>query len=43
MAGGIIPKVAFMDLNGTKAVMEKIISIIEETIEEEKKEDASNA
>jgi nanoRNase/pAp phosphatase (c-di-AMP/oligoRNAs hydrolase) len=38
MAGGIIPKVVFMDLLGSKAVMEKIISIIEEAIENETKE-----
>jgi len=35
MAGGIIPKVAFMDLVGTKATMEKVIAIIEEAIESE--------
>jgi len=33
MAGGIIPKVSFMDLSGNKAVMEKVITIIEEAIE----------
>jgi nanoRNase/pAp phosphatase (c-di-AMP/oligoRNAs hydrolase) len=38
MAGGIIPKVAFMDLLGSKAVMEKVISIIEEAIENENQE-----
>jgi nanoRNase/pAp phosphatase (c-di-AMP/oligoRNAs hydrolase) len=32
MAGGLIPKVAFMDLLGGKAVMERIIDIIEEAI-----------
>ena len=32
MAGGIIPKVAFMDLVGDKAVMERIINIIEDAI-----------
>jgi nanoRNase/pAp phosphatase (c-di-AMP/oligoRNAs hydrolase) len=32
MAGGIIPKVAFMDLIGGKAVMERIIDIIEDAI-----------
>jgi nanoRNase/pAp phosphatase (c-di-AMP/oligoRNAs hydrolase) len=32
MAGGLIPKVAFMDLAGGKAVMERIISIIEDSI-----------
>ena len=34
MAGGIIPKVAFMDLTGSKAVMERIIDLIEEAIYE---------
>jgi len=34
MAGGIIPKVAFMDLTGSKAVMERIIDLIEEAIDE---------
>ena len=33
MAGGLIPKVAFMDLVGGKAVMERVIGIIEEAIE----------
>ena len=33
MAGGIIPKVTFMDLLGSKAVMERIISIFEDAIE----------
>ena len=32
MAGGIIPKVAFMDLLGSKAVMERVIDLIEEAI-----------
>jgi hypothetical protein len=35
MAGGIIPKVACMDLSGNKAVMEKVIALIEEAIEQE--------
>ena len=34
MAGGLIPKVAFMDLSGSKAVMEKVIALIEEAIAE---------
>jgi len=33
MAGGLIPKVSFMDLTGSKAVMEKVIAIVEEAIE----------
>jgi len=33
MAGGLIPKVAFMDLIGSKAVMEKVISLVEDAIE----------
>jgi nanoRNase/pAp phosphatase (c-di-AMP/oligoRNAs hydrolase) len=33
MAGGLIPKVAFMDLLGSKAVMERVIDMIEEAIE----------
>ena len=33
MAGGVIPKVAFMDLSGAKAVMERIIDLIEEAID----------
>ena len=33
MAGGLIPKVAFMDLTGGKAVMERVIGLIEEAIE----------
>ena len=33
MAGGLIPKVAFMDLLGDKAVMERVIGIIEEAVE----------
>jgi len=33
MAGGLIPKVAFMDLLGSKAVMERVIGIIEDAIE----------
>jgi len=32
MAGGLIPKVAFMDLSGSKAVMERVIELIEEAI-----------
>ena len=34
MAGGVIPKIAFMDLHGIKAVMEHVIFIIEEAITE---------
>jgi len=34
MAGGLIPKVAFMDLSGSKAVMERVIELIEEAIDE---------
>jgi len=33
MAGGVIPKVAFMDLSGSKAIMERIIDLIEEAID----------
>jgi nanoRNase/pAp phosphatase (c-di-AMP/oligoRNAs hydrolase) len=33
MAGGLIPKVAFMDLIGGKAVMERVIDIIENAID----------
>ncbi|MCL2702905.1 MAG: DHH family phosphoesterase [Defluviitaleaceae bacterium] len=33
MAGGLIPKVTFMDLLGGRAVMERVISIIEDAIE----------
>ena len=33
MAGGIIPKVAFMDITGSKAVMERVIDLIEGAIE----------
>ena len=33
MAGGLIPKVAFMDLIGDKAVMERVIGMIEDAIE----------
>ena len=33
MAGGVIPKVSFMDLIGTKAVMQKVISLVQEAIE----------
>jgi nanoRNase/pAp phosphatase (c-di-AMP/oligoRNAs hydrolase) len=32
MAGGLIPKVAFMDLIGGKAVMERVIDIIEDAV-----------
>lgn len=38
MAGGLIPKVAFMDLVGDKAVMERIINMIEDAIENVKQE-----
>jgi nanoRNase/pAp phosphatase (c-di-AMP/oligoRNAs hydrolase) len=38
MAGGLVPKVAFMDLSGSKAVMERVIDIIEEAIAESEKE-----
>ena len=38
MAGGLIPKVSFMDLNGSKAVMERIIELIEEAIVELEKD-----
>ena len=34
MAGGLIPKVAFMDLHGNKAVMEHVIYLVEESIAE---------
>jgi len=34
MAGGLIPKVAFMDLLGGKAVMERVIDLIEGAIDE---------
>ena len=33
MAGGLIPKVAFMDLLGNKSVMERVINIIEDAID----------
>ena len=33
MAGGLIPKVAFMDLLGSKAVMERVIGMIEDAVE----------
>ena len=33
MAGGVIPKVSFMDLVGTKAVMQKVIALVEAAIE----------
>ncbi|MCL2664665.1 MAG: DHH family phosphoesterase [Defluviitaleaceae bacterium] len=33
MAGGLIPKVAFMDLLGDKAVMERVIDMTEDAIE----------
>jgi nanoRNase/pAp phosphatase (c-di-AMP/oligoRNAs hydrolase) len=33
MAGGLIPKVAFMDLASSKAVMEKVILLVEEAID----------
>ena len=39
MAGGIIPKVAFMDLIGGKAVMERVIGLIEESIAKVLKEE----
>ena len=39
MAGGIIPKVAFMDLVGGKAVMERVISIMEEAIDSSSEKD----
>jgi len=38
MAGGLIPKVAFMDLSGSKAVMEHVIELIEEAIIDVKEE-----
>jgi len=38
MAGGIIPKVAFMDLTGSKAVMERIIDLIEAAVDEVSRE-----
>jgi nanoRNase/pAp phosphatase (c-di-AMP/oligoRNAs hydrolase) len=38
MAGGLIPKVAFMDLVGSKAVMERVIDIIEDAIDKLNKE-----
>jgi len=38
MAGGLIPKVAFMDLVGDKAVMERIIGMIDDAVEEVKHE-----
>jgi len=38
MAGGLIPKVTFMDLIGSRAVMERVISIIEDAIENVKNE-----
>ena len=38
MAGGLIPKVAFMDLVGDKAVMERIIYMIEDAVENVKHE-----
>ena len=40
MAGGIIPKVAFMDLSGGKAVMERVIDLIEGAIETINRESA---
>ena len=33
MAGGLIPKVTFMDLLGSKAVMERVIDMIEDAID----------
>ena len=33
MAGGVIPKVTFMDLSGNRAIMERIISIFEDAFE----------
>jgi nanoRNase/pAp phosphatase (c-di-AMP/oligoRNAs hydrolase) len=33
MAGGLIPKVAFMDLLGSKAVMERVIDLVEDAID----------
>lgn len=39
MAGGLIPKVAFMDLHGNKAVMEHVITLIEEAIVEVSQEE----
>lgn len=34
MAGGIIPKVTFMDLSGDRAIMEQIIRIFEDAFQE---------
>jgi len=42
MAGGLIPKVAFMDLSGSKAVMERVIELIEEGIVETSKDEDEN-
>jgi alanyl-tRNA synthetase len=38
MAGGVIPKVTFMDLVGGKAVMERVITIFEDAFENVKNE-----
>jgi hypothetical protein len=38
MAGGLIPKIAFMDLIGNKAIMERIVDIIEDAIANTKDE-----
>jgi len=42
MAGGLIPKVAFMDLTGDKAVMERVIDIIEDAMENVNNEEAAS-
>ena len=39
MAGGVIPKVSFMDLNSDRAVMERIIGIFEDAFENSDKKD----
>jgi len=38
MAGGIIPKVSFLDLNGNKEIMQKIIGLFEDAFEDFSKE-----
>ena len=43
MAGGIVPKVSFMDLLGSKAVMEKVIDIIEDAINNINEDDDNTA
>ncbi|MDR1663726.1 MAG: DHH family phosphoesterase [Clostridiales bacterium] len=43
MAGGLVPKVAFMDLVGGKAIMERVINMFDDAFENVKMDDGVNS